>query len=377
MKLLIPSAYGLEAVVKRQLERIGYPDTRSVNGRVELEGDWSDVARLNLFLRSGERVLIQLSSFKAETFDELFDGVRSINWEDYLSPHARILMDGKSVKSKLGAIKATGGVAKKAIISRMIDKKRLKSKFLDESGERYKVGISLLEDECSVTIDTSGEGLHKRGYRSKAYTAPLKETTAAGLIDLSYYFPDKQFADVFCGSGTLPIEAALKTRNIAPGINRDFDFENWRCAQKGVMAAAKEEALDVMERGRTPRIYASDISENAISIAKYHAARAGVEKDIEFHVADMRAFSSEERYGVMISNPPYGERLSDAEEVKVLYRDLGKTFRALPDWNGYFLTGFPDFERWFGKSAPKKRKLYNANIECCFYSYPSRNYDKE
>lgn len=384
MKLLIPVASGLEQITKRQLFSLGFDRAPADNGRIEVEGDWQDIARLNVLLRSGERVLIVLDKFRATTFDELFEGVYSIPWENYLDVDSQILMDGKSVQSQLAAIKVSGGVAKKAIIRRLSDKIRSGRKTFSETGARSIVGISAYKDEITVTLDTSGEGLHKRGYRSLAYSAPLKETLAAALIDSTFYNPDrdeeKPFADLFCGSGTLPIEAAMKGLHIAPGLHRDFDFTAWPCAPKGILERAKEEAKDNEKRGAKLQIFASDINPEAISIAKYHAKRAGVEKYIHFSVADARKFSCEQKYGVLLSNPPYGERLSEEKEVRDLMKALGKTFRSLPDWNAYILTSLPDFERYFGKSADKKKKLFNANLVCGFYSYfgkpPKENDEK-
>ncbi len=371
MKILIPAAFGLEAVVKRQLNKLGYEKAPAFNGRIAVEGDWQDVADLNMFLRSGERVLIEVANFKAETFDELYDSVYAIRWEDWLDAHSQILLDGKSVKSKLGAIKASGSVVKKAIVRRLIDKLHLNTHNLDERGARTIVGFSIYEDIVSVTVDTSGEGLHKRGYRSLAYTAPLKETTAAALIDMSYYFPDKVFCDPFCGSGTLPIEAALKSWNVAPGINRKFDYINWKHAPKGIYETALEKAKDGETREKHIEILASDISENAVSIARYHAKRAGVEKAIKFKVSDVKDFKSGICRGVLMCNPPYGERLGGESEVKELYKSLGAVYKNLPDWNAYILCGYPEFERYFGKRADKVKRIYNANIECNFYSYLS------
>ena len=292
-------------------------------------------------------------------------------------------MDGKSVLSQLAAIKAAGGVAKKAIISRLADKVRIGRKTFSETGARSIIGFSIFKDEVSVTLDTSGDGLHKRGYRSLAYSAPLKETLAAALIDSTFYNPDrdieKPFADPFCGSGTLPIEAAMKALHIAPGLQRDFDFTSWACAPKGILESAKEEAKEEQRHAVKPVIFASDINPEGISIAKYHAKRAGVDKYIRFSVADARAFTSKLKYGVLLSNPPYGERLSEEKEVRALMSDFGKTFRALPDWNAYILTSLPDFERHFGKTADKKKKLFNAHLVCGFYSYfgkPPKDNDK-
>ena len=373
MKLLIPVPSGIEQITKRQLFSLGYEKAPADNGRSEVEGDWQDVARLNVLLRSGERVLIVLAKFKAVTFDELFEGVYAIPWENWLTIDSKILMDGKSVQSTLAAIKVSGGVAKKAIIQRLADKIRTGRKTFSESGARSIVGVSIYKDEVTVTLDTSGEGLHKRGYRSLAYSAPLKETLASALIDSTFYNPDKDiekpFADIFCGSGTLPIEAAMKALHIAPGLHRDFDFTSWACCPNGVLDLAKQEAKDKENRDAKPVIFASDISENAISIAKYHAKKAGVERNIRFSVADARSFKSELRYGVLLSNPPYGERLGEEKEVRALMSGVGKAFRSLPDWNAYILTALPDFERYFGKTADKKKKLFNANLPCGFYSY--------
>ncbi len=373
MKLLIPVASGLEQITKRQLFSLGFEKAPAENGRIEVEGNWQDVARLNVFLRSGERVLIVLQRFPATTFDQLYEGFYSIPWEEYLTMESKILMDGKSVLSQLAAVKAAGGVAKKAIISRLADKIRMGRKTFSETGARSIVGFSIFKDEVTVTLDTTGDSLHKRGYRSLAYSAPLKETLAAGLIDSTFYNPDKDiekpFADPFCGSGTIPIEAAMKALHIAPGLQREFDFTRWECAPKDVLSLAREEAKAQEKREAKPVIFASDVNPEAISIAKYHAKRAGVEKHIRFSVADARAFSSEQKYGVLLSNPPYGERLSEEKEVRALMSAFGKAFRALPDWNAYILTSLPEFERYFGKSADKKKKLFNAHLVCSFYSY--------
>lgn len=352
---------------------MGFERAPADNGRIEVEGNWQDVARLNVFLRSGERVLIVLARFMATTFDELYDGVYNIPWEDWLTVDSQILMDGKSVQSTLAAIKVSGGVAKKAIIRRLSDKLKGARQTFSETGARSIVGVSVFKDEVTITLDTSGEGLHKRGYRSLAYSAPLKETLAAALIDSTFYNPErdeeKPFADPFCGSGTLPIEAAMKGLKIAPGLNRDFDFTRWKCTDKGVLALAKDEAKSQIKTSAKLQIFASDINPKAISIAKYHAKQAGVEKYIRFSVADATKFTSAQKYGVLLSNPPYGERLGDEKEVQALMGEFGKAFRSLSDWNAYVLTALPDFERYFGKRADKKKKLFNANLVCGFYSY--------
>lgn len=373
MELLIPVAAGLEQTVKRQLNKLGFEKCPADNGRVAVEGDWLDVARLNVLLRSGERVLVKLAAFPAVTFDQLYEGIYAIEWENYLEMDSLILMDGKCFQSTLGAVKACGGVAKKAIISRLADRKKTGRKTFTESGARTIVGFSIYRDEVTVTIDTTGDGLHKRGYRTLSVAAPLKETLAAAIIDNTFYNPEKDeakpFADPFCGSGTFPIEAALKAYNIAPGIGRSFDFEQWAFLPKAYAQQAREEAKDGEQRGRKVCIFGSDINPKNVDIARKHAAQAGVSDAIRFSVADARSFSCEIPYGVLACNPPYGERLSEEKEVRVLMRDFAKAFRALPDWNAYILTSLPEFERWFGKNADKKKKLSNANLVCGLYSY--------
>lgn len=379
MDLLIPSAFGVEAVVKRQLERLGYENTKAIDGRIAVNGDWQDVAKLNVNIASGERVLIKLMEFSANTFDNVYDNVFAYDFTQYLPKDAKILVYGKSVNSTLFAVKSLCSIVKKAIVDKLTSVYHCS---LDENGARYMIEIALNNNIATVTLDTSGEGLHKRGYRSLAYTAPLKETLAAALIDLSVYNPDKYLVDLFCGSGTIPIEAALRAKNIAPGLYRDFDFDKWHCADKNALKLAKEQATDNIRRDKTLKISGFDIDKNAISIARYHAKQAKVGEDIHFQVADMREFSSKQRYGVMIANPPYGERLNSDKEVALLYKDLGAKFKSLPDWNFYILTSFNNFERVFGKRCTKNRKLYNANIECHYYSFmgakpPKPTFDKK
>ena len=366
MKLQIAVATGIEAAVKREILRMGLGHAPAIRGRIELSGGWDTVARLNVFLRGGERVLIEIGRFPAETFDALYEGVRALPWEEYLTAHARILIDGKSFQSKLGAVKAAGGVVKKAVVDRL--KERLFVHTLDERGERAVVGFSVFGDIATLTLDTSGDGLHKRGYRVLTYDAPLRETTAAAIVEDSFYHRGKAFADPFCGSGTIAVEAAMYARNIAPGKARDFDFAHWKCTPKGVLDAARSEAESLEYRGPVAPVYAADISARAVDIAREHARRAGVAQDISFSVGDARRFTAQERCGVLISNPPYGERMQRGEDLFPLYRDFHQMFRALPDWSAYILTAYGGMDRAFGR-PDKRRILYNADLKCSLLAY--------
>ena len=365
MKLLVPTATGIEAVVKRQLNSLGYPDTRAINGRVIVDGcSWLDVARLNVFLRSGERVLIQLAEFEANDFDQLYDGVLSVNWGDLVSSNGRVVVTTKSVNSKLFAHHSIQSVGKKAIVSVL----QRKYGTLNEDGEEYKVELDLTNDVCSVNLDTTGVGLHKRGYRTMSYDAPLKETTAAALIDLSVWNPDKTFTDLFCGSGTLPIEAAMKALKIASGANRKFAFQNWACVDDNAHALAMQEANDVRV-DRPLQIIGGDVNPKAIEIANFHARLAGVDRYVKFNLRSAQEFVSNSSYGVNVSNPPYGERLGDLEQAREIARDMGKLYRTLDKWNFYFLSPVETFERDFGRRADKKRYIYNAGIKCSYYTF--------
>lgn len=374
MEIMVSSAFGLEAVVKREMERLGLESPKAIDGKVRANGSMEDVIRLNMALRSGDRVLIKLAEFKAVTFDELYEGVKKVPFEDFIKPDAKILMDGNCVKSVLGAIKVSGGVIKKSVVDRL--SKHYKTE-LKEEGERVIVVFNIVNDIVTISLDSSGDGLHKRGYRVMNYTAPLKETLAAGLIQLSVYNKSKPFADIFCGSGTLPIEACLYALNIAPNKNRNFDFQHFKNYDKELHDQIRVELENAEVKDFTPNIYASDINPEAIKLAKLHAKLIGVDNYITFEVRDMREFKSAEEYGIIISNPPYGDRIGDKNTIGDLYTDFGKVFKALDKWSCYCLTDNKLLEKYFNRKADKTRKLYNANIECKYYSFmgakPSKN----
>lgn len=368
MEICVTSASGIEAVTKRELYKIiGKEDLSAINGRIKFDGDESDVAKCNLNLRTGNRVEIVLGGFKAETFDDLFEGIKAIPFEEYIDRDGKIIVSAKSVQSKLFAYSAIQSVSKKAICERLCKKYGVNE--LNESGARYKIEVAALKDYVTVTLDTSGDGLHRRGYRGLVGEAPLKETLAAALVELSVWNKSRPLADLFCGTGTIPIEACMIALNIPAGLNRGFDFQNWKCFDKKIFDRAAEEAKANIVTDADLRIGGFDIDDKQLKLARKHAELAGVDKYIHFQRADMRDFSSRFSHGVIISNPPYGERLSDRKEVEKLYRDYGKKVASLDDWCAYTLTPVDDFERLFGKKADKKRKIYNGKIECCYYSH--------
>lgn len=365
LNIEVAVASGIEAVVKRELLRLGYEPSGANLGRIEFEGTFEDVLRANVFLRSANRVRIVLSKFKAETFDELFDGIFAMRWQDVMTKDAKIVVDAKSVKSKLFALSAVQSIVKKAIISKL---STVYNCSFNESGAAYCIEAAIVDNVVTVTLDTSGEGLHKRGYRTYLGDAPIRETLAAAMIQLSVWNPDRPLIDPFCGSGTIPVEASLIGLDIAPGMNRNFACEQFANAPK-VREKVQEEALQRIKRDRQLHISGFDINKDAIKLAFKHAERAGVKDNIHFQVQDMRDLSSKYAHGVIITNPPYGERLMKEDELKALYRDFGKVTAKLDEWCVYAITSYRAFEKYFGRRADKVRKLYNSELECNFYQY--------
>ncbi len=375
LNIEVAVASGIEAVCKRELLRLGYNPSGANFGRIEFEGDYKDVLRANIFLRTANRVRIVLAKFKAETFDDLFDGIVAMRWQDIVTRDGRIIVNAKSQSSKLFALRSIQSITKKAIISKLAS--TLGGSF-DESGAVYDVEVSLLGDVVTVTLDMSGEGLHKRGYRTYLGDAPIRETLAAAMIELSVWNPDRAFIDPFCGSGTIPIEAALIGLNIAPCMNRNFACESFKNAPS-VRELVQQEAQDSIT-DRVLHINGFDINKDAIKLAQKHAERAGVKDKIHLQVGDMRDVSSRFSHGVIVTNPPYGERLMDEAELKVLYRDFGAMTRKLDEWCVYAITSYRAFEKYFGAHADKVRKLYNSELECNFYQYlaaPPKKNDKQ
>lgn len=367
MKIVVSAASGIEAVAKRELNKLGIPEAPAINGRICFEGGDEELAKCNLYLSTASRVYINLGEFNCASFDDLFNGVVALPVEDYISPDGKVMVEAKLVDSALFAYSATQSVAKKAISERLI--KAYKLKTLSENGARYVVEISVVKNHATVLLNASGEGLHRRGYRKMVGDAQIKETLAAAMIDLSVWNPQRPFADIFCGTGTIAIEAALKARNIPAGINREFDFFYHKYFDKKIFDEIKSKAISEIKPKAEQKIFASDIDEKQLSLLYKHAKAAGVEGDITVKVADMRDFKTDLKRGVIISNPPYGERLSDRAEIERLYRGLGEVAVVNPDWCFYTLTPVDDFERLFGKKADKKRKLYNGRIQCFYYAH--------
>lgn len=365
-KLVATAAFGLESVVVRELKGIGFKGITVENGRAEFQGTPEDIARANIWLRTADRVLIETARFPASDFEDLFQGVLNIAWEEIIPFDGFIHVTGRSLRSKLSSVPSCQGVAKKAVIEAM--KRKYRSETFPETGPRYGIEVSILNNIATIYLDTTGPGLHKRGYRSGAGEVPLKETLAAGLVYLSRWKPGIALADPFCGSGTIAIEAALIGRNIAPGIGRSFDSEKWPFVSPDVWKDARTEARS-LENKEKFLIHASDIDDAVISRARRNARHAGVLACIDLKKRDFRDFSPEESGGIVICNPPYGESSGDRISAGEIYRDMGEVFRGLPSWSFFILTGFEGFEKFYGKHSDGNRKLYNARIKCYLYEY--------
>lgn len=366
-KLLATSAMGIEAIVAKEVRNLGY-ECQVDNGKIIYKGNELAIARSNLWLRTADRVKIIVGEFKAKTFEQLFEGTRNLSWELFLNEHSEFPVSGKSVKSTLYSVPDCQAIVKKAIVERLKQKYKHTTWF-DEKGPKVPIEVSILKDKVTLTIDTSGQGLHKRGYRAHQGEAPLKETLAAALVLLTNWTPDRPFVDPFCGSGTIPIEAALIGQNIAPGFNRDFISETWHWLDKKVWDEARNEVEDLAQYDRELQIFGSDIDHKMVDIAKQNALEAGLGDLIQFKQMQATDFYTDLQYGVLVANPPYGERLSERENVEKLYEQLGKAFSRLDTWSIYIITSHKGFEDFYGKKATKKRKLFNGFIETNYYQY--------
>ncbi|MFA5576776.1 MAG: class I SAM-dependent RNA methyltransferase [Tissierellaceae bacterium] len=365
--LIATATFGLEAVVKRELENLGYSDLKVENGRVTFGGTEKDIAKTNLWLRTADRVLLKMGEFEALTFDELFEKTKALPWDEWIPEDGNFLVEGKSVNSKLYSISDSQRIVEKAIVEKL--KTKYDTNWFEKTGAKYTIEVSILKDIATLTIDTSGEGLHKRGYRDRQGDAPIKETLAAAMILLSYWNKDRVLFDPFCGSGTIPIEAAMIGKNMAPGIERKFAAENWPRVKKEYWTEARRDALKAMETENKLHILGCDIDRKAILRARDNAANFGLEDDIAFFIKDFREADLNNEYGVVVTNPPYGERIGERAEVEELYRGLGSKFEELDTWSVYVISSHEDFEKLYGKKASRKRKLYNGRIKVDYYQY--------
>lgn len=367
--LTVPCLFGIEAVVKKEIQSLGLEIIKVDDGRVTFEGDQKAICRSNLWLRSGERVMLDIADFEARTFDELFEAVKKIPWENYIPKDGKFwVTKASSIKSALFSPSDIQSIIKKAIVERL--KLKYNISWFQEDGAEYPLRVFIKKDRVYISLDSSGDSLHKRGYRTFSGMAPIRESLAAGIIQLTHWNKDRIFADPFCGSGTLPIEAAMIGANMAPGLNREFVGEQWKnlIDTKSWMEAV-DEAHDLMDEDAQLNIQAFDLDYRVLKIARENARNAGVEKYIHFQERDMKDFYSNKKYGVIVTNPPYGERLDDERTVIQLYKDMGEQFKRLDTWSVNVITSYEDFERYYGKKADKRRKLYSGMLKTNLYQY--------
>ena len=370
MEWIAPCHFGLESVLKRELQDLGYEIVQVEDGRVTFAGEIGAAARANIFLRTAERILLKVGSFRAETFEELFERTREIPWEDYIPEDGKFwVAKAASVKSRLFSPSDIQSIMKKAMVERL--KSRYHIEWFPESGAAYPVRVFLMKDIVTVGIDTTGTSLHKRGYRPAAGKAPIAENLAAALIMLTPWRGDRILVDPFCGSGTFPIEAAMMAAHIAPGMNRSFTAEEWtNVSPKKYWYEAVNEAQDLIDDRIETDIQGYDADAEVIRTARRNAEAAGVDHLIHFQQREVRDLSHPKKYGFIITNPPYGERLEDRATLPQIYRDFGEAFRKLDSWSAYMITSYEDAQRYFGKKAQKNRKIYNGMIRTYFYQYP-------
>ncbi|MCH7988104.1 MAG: class I SAM-dependent RNA methyltransferase [Planctomycetes bacterium] len=367
LELIATASFGLEAVVARELKQLGYEDQTVEDGRVTFVADEAAVCRANLWLRSADRVLLKLGEFEARDFGTLFDRTNDLPWADWLPENAEFPVRGKSVRSQLTSVPDCQSIVKKAIVEKL--KQQYKREWFDENGPKCAIEVSLLKDRATLTLDTTGPGLHKRGYRTLSGAAPLKETLAAGLVQLSFWNRERPLIDPFCGTGTIPIEAALIGRNIAPGLHREFAAEQWPRIPKQLWTEARSEAHDLATGELAVPILATDIDSEVLSLARYHAKQAGVENDIHFQQKPFSELTTKKKFGCVICNPPYGERMGEEQEAVAIYREMGNVFSPLETWSLYVLASNSQFEKLIGRKADRRRKLYNGRIECTYYQF--------
>ncbi|SHJ60326.1 putative N6-adenine-specific DNA methylase [Clostridium cavendishii DSM 21758] len=364
--LIATTTFGIEAITAKELKSLGYEDLKLENGRVSFQGDEMDIAISNIWLRTAERVLIKVAEFKATSFEELFKGTEEVDWGKYIPQNGFMHVNGKSVKSTLYSVPDCQSIVKKAIVKSM--QRTYNTTWFPEDGPTYKIEVAILKDVVTLTIDTSGQGLHKRGYRENSGEAPLKETLAASMVLLSKWKEDRFLVDPFCGSGTILIEAALIGANIAPGLHRNFVCETWPSMDEEVFKQVREGAEKSIKKPDM-QLIGFDINDWVLKTARRNAEKAKVREYIDFQKLDFNEFSSKKKYGYIITNPPYGERIGEKSAVEALNRRMGKVKKELDTWDFNILTAAESFQNLFGRKATKNRKLYNGRLLCYYYQY--------
>ena len=381
-ELIAPCHFGMESVLKREITDLGYDITEVADGRVTFFGDEEALCRANIFLRTAERILIKIGSFHAETFEELFQGTKNLPWEEYIPKDGKFwVAKAASVKSKLFSPSDIQSIMKKAMVERL--KAQYEISWFPEDGENFPVRVFLMKDEVTVGLDSTGESLHKRGYRKLTAKAPIAENLAAALIELTPWNAGRILVDPFCGSGTFPIEAAMIAANIAPGMNRSFLAEDWKnIIGRKCWYEAMDEANDLVDDSVQVDIQGYDIDGDIVKAARLNAQSAGVDHMIHFQQRPVSALSHPKKYGFIISNPPYGERIEEKKNLPVLYREIGERFAALDAWSMYLITSYEDTEKCIGRKADKNRKIYNGMLKTYFYQFmgpkpPRRSQEKK
>ncbi len=369
LELIAPCHFGLESVLKREVQDLGYELSSVEDGKVRYFSDEQGIARSNIFIRTAERVLVLAGEFEAVTFDELFEKTKALDWKRWIPEDGRVwVTKANSVKSQLFSPSDIQSIMKKAIVERL--KEQYHTETIPETGAEYPLRVSIMKDRVTIGIDTSGVSMHKRGYRTDTVKAPISETLASALLMLTPWKKDRILLDPFCGSGTFPIEAAMMAAGIAPGMNRPFTAEKWtNVLSKKAWYLAVNEALERMNDQIRTEIYGSDIDPSAIRAAKENAARAGVDHLIRFETRDVAQMKATGEYGFIVTNPPYGERLSEKEALRPLYQTLGERFRELPTWSMYLITSYEDAEQDIGRKADKNRKIYNGMLKTYYYQF--------
>ena len=365
-KIIITTSFGLESLIKRQLQEENYKDFEVLNGKIILNGNLDDISYLNLNLREADRVFLEIASFEAKSFEELFENINKIDWFDFLSIDDNFIVNARTYKSKLFSIPSIQSISERAIVDAL--KRKYKISTFKKTGPRVQIEVMIEKNIVSLCLDTSGDGLHKRGYREGSVKAPLRENLAAALIDLSFYKDDKFLFDGFCGSGTILIEAARKERNIAPGLDRDFDFTSFKFYDKKRFEKIKKEAYEKIDYNKKLNILGSDLSKNAIDLAKNNALNAGVYEDITFINKNFREINLKDNFGIFISNPPYGERLSKFDKEKIS-KMIDDKFKKLDTWSMFIISSDEKIDKNIKRKLSKKRKLYNGGQKVDLYQY--------